>query len=808
MNKSESSYFRKLVLTILIVQAIGLIGLGMVLFSTVKSSNYTREIIENDLVAKEKALTIKALMYQHETLVVSHLKTENFSQKALYQTQAFAIENEIVNLLSELNEIQLDEDTDTIKHDTYNYLLSYFSSSTLIFKMSREGHINTAYYYLDNNMQTLIYQTEESITLLTNQVEEAVALNTKQLNDYQNQIRWIYILTPCAFVVAIIIGLINTLRITNLIKSYVAKSNSANQAKTTFLLSISHEIRTPLNAILGANELIQQEATKPEIKEHTSIINRSGKHLLGIINDILDFSRIEEGKAELVLAEYYLSDLINGIWEIANLRAEQSGLDLILSCNKEIPNTLYGDSIHIRQILINILSNAVKYTKVGHVKLSIDFKNANDSDDIFLEFSVEDTGVGIKAEDIPRLTDPFERVGMDKNRTIAGTGLGMAITANLLKLMGSSLEIVSEIDVGSTFSFTIKQQVLDYSPIGDLVDQSVHSPAPIDNKPLFFAPDAEILAVDDTKVNLVILQGLLRRTGIRMTQALSGEEALKLIKNKHFDIVLMDYRMPNMDGKEALDFMRSPEYGVTVPIIAVTANILSGGKQFYLDLGFDDLVEKPIQPQQLEGVLYKHLPEEKLITDELQIYASHSEATGVENCSGMESYMQVVKTFVQLASADISNIESSLAENNIQDYTIYVHGLKNTARLVGSVGLSELAKSLEEAGNVQNTVRIQRNTPLLLDAYRLLVDNLNEKYFNTVSKKPVSKEEFYEMIAAILELAKANDTKSLDNIFLTVDEYLPPEEYTDLMDQMRTAIFVFDTDEVEKIATTILEDSK
>ena len=386
-------------------------------------------------------------------------------------------------------------------------------------------------------------------------------------------------------------------------------ADQANQMKSDFLSSMSHELRTPLNAILGMDEMILRSTNEPSTVEYAENIHTAGKNLLGLVNDILDFSKIEAGKMEIIPVDYQLSSLLNDLVNMIHGRAEKKGLEFIVNASHNLPTMLHGDEIRIKQVVTNILTNAVKYTEKGSVTLKVEFQKIID-DRILLWVEVKDTGIGIKQEDIPKLFSAFERIEEKRNRTIEGTGLGMNITQRLLSMMGSKLEVSSVYGQGSIFSFAVEQRVIDWEPLGDFEEafrNSLKQRRVYHEK--FVAPTAKILVVDDTPMNLTVVKGLLKQTRIQITTAESGFECLDLVKAEKFDIIFLDHRMPTLDGVETLQQMRTLKDipNVDTPVIALTANAISGAREQYLAASFVDYLTKPIDPTALETMIMKYL---------------------------------------------------------------------------------------------------------------------------------------------------------------------------------------------------------
>lgn len=384
---------------------------------------------------------------------------------------------------------------------------------------------------------------------------------------------------------------------------------SAGKAKSHFLAQMSHEIRTPINAVLGMNEMILRESKDDSIREYAGNIQSAGKTLLGLINTILDFSKIEEGKMEIIPAKYEMVAMIDNIIHSISQRAAEKGLDFQMHIDENLPSALYGDDMRVSQVVINLLTNAVKYTREGKVELYVTARK-KEREKVGIGFRVTDTGIGIKKEDLSKLFDSFTRLDETRNRNIEGTGLGMAIVHRLLTMMGSKLEIQSEYGVGSDFSFEVEQEIVDETPIGDYKQKSKALLEKQADMSYLFAPKAKILVVDDNEMNLKVIKNLLKLNGVKPDLAGSGEAALVKLTEKCYDIVLLDHMMPQMDGIETLHKARAEGLlGSKTTVIALTANAVVGARETYLAEGFDDYLSKPVDSHTLEQALGKYLPE-------------------------------------------------------------------------------------------------------------------------------------------------------------------------------------------------------
>jgi len=388
------------------------------------------------------------------------------------------------------------------------------------------------------------------------------------------------------------------------LKEAANEAVAANKAKSQFLANMSHEIRTPINAIIGMTEIILREYSNPKVEGYAHDINDAASNLLQIVNDILDITKIESGKMKLIAVEYSPIEMINGIRNIIYSRAQQKNLSVILDMDNDLPSKLFGDEIRIRQILINLITNAIKYTQKGSIIISAHGERKDKK--IALSISVKDTGIGIKKEDLPKLLEKFQRIEESRNRNIEGTGLGLNITNELLRLMDSKLEIESEYGYGSCFSFVIIQDIINDAPAGSFKKEEKmtgkkHSCS-------FSAPDARILIVDDNKMNLKIAYKLLEPSDAKIDLANSGKECIEMTEKKKYDVILMDHMMPEMDGIETLNKLKELQ-GINkdTPVIALTANAIVGAKEEYIKAGFVDYLSKPIHYEELEILIMKYL---------------------------------------------------------------------------------------------------------------------------------------------------------------------------------------------------------
>ena len=588
-----------------------------------------------------------------------------------------------------------------------------------------------------------------------------------------------------------------------LAKAAMQQAKRANNAKSEFLANMSHEIRTPINAVLGMNEMIIRESSNDRITTYARNIESAGKNLLSIINDILDFSKIEAGKMEIVKANYKLSSVLNDVTNMIVFKARQKDLTFDVEVDENLPDVLYGDEVRVRQVVTNVLNNAVKYTREGNVMLTVSGEKSQSDDgheNINLVFKVTDTGIGIKTEDIPKLFKKFERIDLVQNNTVEGTGLGLSITQNLLRLMHGNIDVESIYGKGSTFIICLPQRIISDEPIGNFhekFERYVHNLRAYQES--FKAPEAKVLVVDDTDMNLTVIEGLLSKTEINLDTASSGAEALKFTKISKYDLILMDQRMPIMDGTQTLNAIRSQIDGMNTetPVICLTADAVSGARNKYIEEGFTDYLSKPVEGTTLEETLIKYLPDEKIIlsndeyvdvdevqeTSELEKFYMKTEglsySDAIKNCANEAILTKTLQQFWNSIQNNLRDIERFETEGDIKNYTIKVHALKSSARLIGAIELSKQAAYLEDCGNNNDTSSIADLTPDLLANYKSYYGKLEPLYKQDDNTEMISIEKLYEAYEAIKEFATMFDSDSIDGIIEMLRGYKIPEEEAD-----------------------------
>ncbi|MCR4789044.1 MAG: response regulator [Lachnospiraceae bacterium] len=601
------------------------------------------------------------------------------------------------------------------------------------------------------------------------------------------------------------------------------RANVANATKSSFIAHISHEIRTPINAILGMDEMIIRESKEEKSKQYAMDISQAAQTLYSIINDVLDISRIESGKLEIIPIEYKLDQMLYDTISINKARIEAKQLDFVVDINSSLPNTLYGDDVHIKQVLMNLLSNAIKYTHEGFVKISVNGEYKGDLIDLF--FEIKDTGIGIKEEDIEKLFIAFERIEESRNRNIEGTGLGMTITNNLLKLMGSRLNVSSVYGEGSIFSFTLTQRIVNQDPIGDFSAYAKHQEAP--EEIAFTAPSVKVLVVDDNSLNRRVFRSLLSRTEIRVHEADSGKTCLEMIKKEQYDIIFLDHLMPVMDGLETLKLIKEdPSHlNVRTPIVVLTANTMGNAAELYKQSGFDAYLAKPIFVKDLERTIKTYVPSYKLLyparsdqdkklssehwQEELPTVRGIDWDEAVKHLPSADILFSTVSDFRKNIDAESALLDEYFANihegDNLELFKVKTHALKSSAGLIGADMLSEGAKELESAARDRDFRIINEKYPYMINYYRTFKERLS--FFDAEEDTKRSEIDFPQVLALVemvrLEMNDMNKQHAVEAI-AEIETYKFPEDIQDEIENLKRAVDEFDTASVGKSADKLL----
>ena len=700
------------------------------------------------------------------------------------------------------------------------------------------------------------------------------------------------------------------------------RAEDANEAKSAFMSNMSHEIRTPMNAIVGMTDILLRGSFAEQERGYLQNIRNSGTALLSIINDILDFSKIESNRLEIVEDDYEPMSLLHDLSMIFLNRIGEKNIELLYDIDEKLPAKLHGDALRIRQVIINLMNNAIKFTERGYVKLKIEMTESNDGE-AALRFTVEDSGQGIRSEDIPKLFAAYQQVDTKKNHAKEGTGLGLSISRNLVELMGGSFSVESEYGAGSRFSFTLRQKIsgegvgavlrkdaaertlsvggrfvspylnealrhlcsmygvtcvpekeldtahIDYfftdscsavdealrrhlmacGAVRTLLQNPMVSCEPetetlVITKPLytfnfcrvingetgeafsheeerfdFTAPNAKILLVDDNEMNRKVAVGLLEPFGMQIDTAVDGKDALRKIERKKYDLIFMDHMMPVMDGIEATKHLRAKDdaYSKTVPVIALTANVVSDARAEFEAAGMNDFAAKPIKMREITAILRRWLPSELIREQDASVAVSQCEgqlpvidgldsAEGVRNSGSLKLFLSLLGDFYHLIDLKADKIEKCLTDGLIRDYTIEVHALKNTARLIGALELSEKFKELEKLGNDGNTDLLMDKTPSVLAHYRSYKPILKPYAVSSESEK--SSVDSETIIVALRTMAEAVDSFDLDRVdeaMRLLDTYALPSELHDELEQLRALVADVAMESIIELTGTMID---
>jgi signal transduction histidine kinase/CheY-like chemotaxis protein/HPt (histidine-containing phosphotransfer) domain-containing protein len=570
------------------------------------------------------------------------------------------------------------------------------------------------------------------------------------------------------------------------------KAEAASRAKSQFLAKMSHEIRTPMNAIIGMAELALREDIPAAVQDHVVTIKQSGANLLSIINDILDISKIESGRMEIIPVNYEFTSMLNDVVNIIRMRVMETRLEFTVNIDDNIPNELFGDEVRIRQILLNILTNAVKYTDSGFISMTVRGDMIGD-DTVILAVEVADSGKGIKEEDISKLFGEFVQVDTASNVGIEGTGLGLAITKTLVTAMGGDISVHSEYGSGSVFTVKLPQKVRGAAPvnaasIADCLNGRIGKRGYDTGKKSavsFTAPGARVLVVDDIATNLKVAEGLMSPYKMRIETCKSGAEAIEAVSRGRYDLIFMDHMMPDMDGIEAAHRIRDLENGRSLPVVALTANAVSGMKEMFLSSGFDDYLTKPIDIKRLDAALKRWIPKEKQrqkgddgAWDNVGADGNRPGCGDIENdavdgndisanitIDGLDTrkgaamvggkteiYLQALDTYCKDCRDKISEIKKALGANDLPLYTTYVHALKSASASVGAIAVSEAARDLEAAGKSGDNDFIKSHNDALLKNLESVITNIGNYFKLADENKQTGEVDIEAMKAGLINL--------------------------------------------------------
>lgn len=604
------------------------------------------------------------------------------------------------------------------------------------------------------------------------------------------------------------------------------EAEEANRAKSDFLANMSHEIRTPMNAIIGMSELIIEESRGRKMYDYACDIKTASLNLLGIINDILDLSKVESGKLELVEDKYYIQLLVEEVTNMIRIVAAEHGLQILMELQPDIPHQLYGDEGRIRQILINLLNNAVKFTKKGHVKLKVSMEESYVSD-ICLVFQVEDTGMGIKKEDLQKIFEEFQQVDTRKNRKVEGTGLGLSISKRLVHLMEGSITVDSVYGEGSVFTVKIPQKVVDKRTVQEvpLSSKDVREK----QESMFVAPGYKVLLVDDNKVNLKVAGKMLAEYEFDIDQAQSGRDAIRLVKERQYDMIFMDHMMPGMDGVETTRVIREEcgDNGRRPVIIALTANAIGGAREMFMEHGFQDFIAKPISRTELHAVIGKWIPQQskKYLDHEVEeALISEDELAGIfmqgvnvreateRKGGGLDDYLELLELFLLDGKEKLKLIRKLANDKDYHNYDIETHALKSAAANIGADELSEEAKQHEYAAKEGRYEFIQENVETLLSDYAALLAEIKRVLIKKgrIKQKErdlferIGKEELKAALQSALESLENFQPKETASQIEKILEYSLDKDVEQKIEEVRMKLKLYEDDDAEEMIRNLI----
>lgn len=613
------------------------------------------------------------------------------------------------------------------------------------------------------------------------------------------------------------------------IKQVREQAERANIAKSAFLANMSHEIRTPMNAIVGLSDIIMEESRGRKVYEYACDIKSASRNLLALINDILDLSKVEAGKMELIMTEYHMGSLIDEILNMMDIMASQRGLELKREFDMTIPCRYLGDEGRVKQILINVLNNALKFTKKGYVKLSINGSRGETKDMELLSFRIEDTGCGIRKEDLKEIFDNFKQVDSKRNRTVEGTGLGLSITKRLVEMMQGTIEVESEYGKGTVFTVEIPQKIVDSRPLFEITEVEAKKEEKLEP---FIVEDCRVLVVDDNAVNRKIAKIFLQSYGMEVVEADSGPAAIALVRQTRYDIIFMDHMMPEMDGIEAVRIIRSEcgENGSLPVIIALSANAMEGVKETFLANGFQDFVAKPLDRKPLHEVLLRWLSGkkitqsgawmevrkvddgrneefQKIIIEGIDIDEVFRRSTG-----SIEDYLELLNLYCLDGKRKLVVLRELWEKRDYKNYGIEVHGLKSASANVGAMGVSSSAREHEKAVNRGDGTYVDEHVNQLLAEYETQIGHIS-RFLSESRKSGAEAEKVLEIdqadlvrqIGEALERVENFRSKECAHKIEELRQFRLPSDVEAQLTEVQGLLKLYEDDKAEQLLRKLLE---
>ena len=835
----------RIFIIVLITGIIGVTGMVVLKYNIDKLSNTYHVIMDEHAANQDYMKSIMTHLYQHKAHVMDHILANSEDMYDKYEQKEVELRNKMIDEFTEFGLHMQGNERERYYHKVYSNYYSYLRNVDIVLELSRDGNKNMATYYVNTTMVGFLEDVDRDLSeldeLTVNEMNAAKAYMDRliRFSQVSESICIIFIL------VAVIVCLVYCVNLTTKLENARREADAANRSKSLFLAKMSHEIRTPINAIIGMNEMILREEDRQDIIDYGMDVKRSAYSLLSTINDILDLSKIESGKMELVFAEYDVSGLLYDIVNMISMKAKDKGLEIKLSLDEQLPSKLYGDDVRLRQILINLLNNAVKYTDTGSVTLSVsgEIQDSN----VNLYFEVKDTGIGIKKEDLNKLFAEFERIEEKRNRNIEGTGLGISITTQLLTLMGSQLKVDSVYGEGSKFYFHLLQNIVDKEPIGNIEERIREQAVEYSYEVSFVAPEAKILVVDDNQVNRKVFLNLLKELQMEIHEAAGGLACLDMVTKQSYDLIFLDHMMPDLDGVKTIKKMHALDNNLCkeTPVIALTANALSGAREMYLDIGFSDYLSKPFQPEKLEEMLLEYLPKEKVVAvdtsdlpkkrDKILNFADQ----GFPDVEGMdwkyaaivqpnaEFLLDMILMFTSLLKSEAQvlkqnyNILLEMLDTNPSEseevleawrqYRVKVHAMKTSAAMIGAVSLSSFARLLEDFSKKRMIEPIKALTDIFLEEWlsydeRLSVFKVNEG--NEENQKKFSASAILKLLSSIDAAMEDMDVDTADEIIKQIQCYEIPDNLNELVNQLASAVINLDIQMEHEVVKKWCEEMK
>ena len=837
----------RIFIIVLITGIIGVTGMVVLKYNIDKLSNTYHVIMDEHAVNQDYMKSIMTHLYQHKAQVMDHILADSEDMYDKYEQKEVELRNKMIEEFTEFGLHMQGNERERYYHKVYSNYYSYLRNVDIILELSRSGNKNMATYYVNTTMVGFLENVDHDLSeldeLTVNEMNEAKAYMDRliRVSQISESICIVFIL------VAVVVCLAYCAKLTTKLENARREADAANHSKSLFLAKMSHEIRTPINAIIGMNEMILREEDRQDIIDYGMDVKRAAYSLLSTINDILDLSKIESGKMELVCAEYDVSTLLYDIVNMISMKAKDKGLEIKLSLDEQLPSKLYGDDVRLRQILINLLNNAVKYTDTGSVTLSVsgEIQDSN----VNLYFEVKDTGIGIKKEDLNKLFAEFERIEEKRNRNIEGTGLGISITTQLLTMMDSQLKVDSVYGEGSKFYFHLLQNIVDKEPIGDIEERIREQAVEYSYEVSFVAPEAKILVVDDNQVNRKVFCNLLKELQMEIHEAAGGLACLDMVTKQPYDLIFLDHMMPDLDGVETIKKMRTLDNNLCkeTPVIALTANALSGAKEMYLDIGFSDYLSKPFQPEKLEEMLLEYLPKEKVVAVDASELPKKKKRDKIFNFADQEfpdvegmdwkyaaivqpnaeflldtilMFTSLLKSDAQVLKQNYNILQEMLAANPSESeevleawrqYRVKVHAMKTSAAMIGAVSLSSFARLLEDFSKKRIIEPIKALTDIFLEEWlsyeeRLSVFKVNEG--NMENEKKFSASAVLDILSPLDAAMEDMDVDTADEIIKQIQCYEMPDNLKELADQLAFAVMNLDIQMEHEIVKKLREEMK